>query len=144
MRYFPGTAPAAVMTRLALDQFLFAPLFVTTVLTTVTVMDGKPKEVGSKLEQDLFPTIRANWALWIPAQFINFRLVPARKCPRPVCAFLIVARHARPLTVVRALCWETGYQVLWANMVGFVWNIYLSFVSFKSIEAPSAPKNASA
>ena len=30
----------------------------------------------SKLKNDLKPTVIANWKLWVPAQFINFRLVP--------------------------------------------------------------------
>lgn len=46
MRYIPGTAVSAVLSRLALDQLLFAPLFVTTMLTTVTVLDGKASEVS--------------------------------------------------------------------------------------------------
>src|SRR3546814_3730675 len=63
MRKIPGTTPVAVLSRLALDQFAFAPLFVTLVLSTVTVMDGKPSEVRNKLDQDLFSTIKANWEI---------------------------------------------------------------------------------
>ncbi len=37
---------------------------------------GKGHEVKSKLRNDLKPTVIANWKLWVPAQFINFRLVP--------------------------------------------------------------------
>lgn len=46
-------------------------------------------------------TLIANWKLWVPAMAINFKFTPVK------------------------------YQVLYANAVGFVWNIFLSFQSFK-------------
>lgn len=39
-------------------------------------MQGKGHEVKNKLRNDLKPTVIANWKLWVPAQFINFRMVP--------------------------------------------------------------------
>ena len=30
----------------------------------------------AKLRQDLKPTLIANWKVWVPFQFINFRFVP--------------------------------------------------------------------
>lgn len=62
-------------------------------------MDGKPTEA------DYADTLVANWKLWVPAMFVNFKFVP------------------------------TKYQVLYSNAVGFFWNIFLSFQSFK--EHPS-------
>ena len=44
--------------------------------TLLSVAQGKGHEVKSKLKNDLKPTVIANWKLWVPAQFINFRLVP--------------------------------------------------------------------
>ncbi len=58
-------------------------------------------------EADYADTLVANWQLWIPAMFLNFRYVPAK------------------------------YQVLYSNFVGFWWNIFLSFQSFKK---PNGPK----
>ena len=43
--------------------------------------------------------LRRNWELWVPAQCLNFLLIPV------------------PM------------QVLFANMVGLVWNTYLSIVA---------------
>lgn len=40
------------------------------------VLQGKGHEVKNKLRNDLKPTVIANWKLWVPAQFINFRMVP--------------------------------------------------------------------
>ena len=44
--------------------------------TWLCAAQGKGHEVKSKLKNDLKPTVIANWKLWVPAQFINFRLVP--------------------------------------------------------------------
>ncbi len=44
--------------------------------TWLSASQGKGHEVKSKLKNDLKPTVIANWKLWVPAQFINFRLVP--------------------------------------------------------------------
>jgi protein Mpv17 len=43
--------------------------------------------------------IQANFALWIPAQIVNFSLVPL------------------------------NYQVLFGNVVALLWNVYLSWVN---------------
>lgn len=45
-------------------------------LTVTHTLQGKGHEVKSKLRNDLKPTVIANWKLWVPAQFVNFRLVP--------------------------------------------------------------------
>ena len=59
------------------------------------------------MKADWFEAVKGNWALWIPAQFINFRLVPAR------------------------------LQVLFANVVGVAWNVYLSLVSHREVPSTS-------
>ena len=64
------------------------------------VLEGRPGDIKSKLEAEWWTTTKGNWALWIPAQVVNFRLVPAQ------------------------------FQVLFANVVGVAWNIFLSYRSF--------------
>ena len=65
-------------------------------------VQGKRHTVKSKLQNDLKPTVIANWKLWVPAQFINFSLVPPhlqvrQTSLRPVCEnhteFLICDSH---------------------------------------------------
>lgn len=69
------------------------------------ILDGQSlHEIEMKLRTDLYGTVVYNATLWIPAQLINFSLVPA------------------PL------------QVLFANGIGFFWNIYLSYVGNKPVE----------
>jgi protein Mpv17 len=47
----------------------------------------------------------ANWQLWIPFQFLNFRFVPQ------------------------------NYQVLASNVVALAWNVILSFKAHKEVVA---------
>lgn len=45
IRTLPGTAPATVVKRVALDQLLFAPVFLAGFLSTVMLLDGKAAKV---------------------------------------------------------------------------------------------------
>lgn len=45
IRKLPGTAPATVVKRVALDQLVFAPVFLAGFLSTVMVLDGKAAKV---------------------------------------------------------------------------------------------------
>jgi hypothetical protein len=91
-----GTSFVAAIKRVILDQSIFAPLFVAIFFTANLLIDGKIDQLDMKLQNDWFPTLMANYSVWIPAQLINFKAVPP------------------PL------------RVLWANFIGFFWSIYLS------------------
>lgn len=99
----PGVATPAIAKRLAMDQLGFAPTFLPVFFSTLLALEGQADRIPDKLRQDWWPTTRANWTVWVPAQLLNFRFVPA------------------PL------------QVLFANVVGLFWNAYLSFVSHSQI-----------
>ena len=88
-----------VAKRVATDQLVFAPFMVASTMGMVKVMDGDPKGIPQLLKAEWFKSLVANWALWVPAQCINFGLVPAH------------------------------LQVLFANMVALVWNAILSHFS---------------
>lgn len=53
--------------------------------------------------QEWFSAVLANWKLWIPFQFLNFRFVPQQ------------------------------FQVLAANFIALIWNVFLSFIAHKEI-----------
>mmetsp|Transcript_8102 Transcript_8102/g.15033 ORF Transcript_8102/g.15033 Transcript_8102/m.15033 type:complete len:244 (+) Transcript_8102:121-852(+) len=95
----PGTQ--GVLVRLALDQTVFAAGFLSLFLGAVQVLDGKPENVKPMLEAEWWPAMKANWKLWIPANFINFSFVQPR------------------------------LQVLFANSVAVIWNVYLSMASHR-------------
>ncbi|XP_041023346.1 protein sym-1-like [Juglans microcarpa x Juglans regia] len=101
------TLPGAsgVFLRLLLDQFLFSPIFIGVFLATLVTLEGRPSQVIPKLQQEWLAAVLANWKLWIPFQFLNFRFVPQQ------------------------------FQVLAANFVALVWNVVLSFIAHKEIHS---------
>lgn len=98
-RVVTSTGPKAGLMRMVLDQFVAAPFFIGSVVAAVMVLEGHGEQVGPKLRRDLFSIVRSNWALWVPFQFLNFGYIPAQ------------------------------FQVLAANCVALVWNVYLSYAS---------------
>ncbi|KAL0357644.1 UNVERIFIED_CONTAM: protein Mpv17 [Sesamum calycinum] len=99
----PGASGAFL--RLLLDQFLFAPTFIGIFLSTLVTLEGKPSNVIPKLQQEWFSSVLANWQLWIPFQFLNFRFVPQQ------------------------------FQVLAANFIALIWNVILSYKAHKEVLA---------
>ncbi|KAG2492314.1 hypothetical protein HYH03_009266 [Edaphochlamys debaryana] len=104
--------------QLLLDQGVFAPCFLSLFIAVLFTIEGKSDQIVPKLKQDLVETVKVNWILWIPAQYLNFRYVPP------------------------------NLQVLVANIVALVWNTYMSFQSHKVVApaggavaepAPAAP-----
>ena len=99
-----GATPRAVFSRVFADQLIFAPLFVPSFFTMLSLLQGNVQELPQQLQNEWWKTVQVNWTLWIPAQMVNFRFVPLQ------------------------------YQVLFSNGVGLIWNIYLSHVSFRKME----------
>ncbi|KAK9129068.1 hypothetical protein Syun_017865 [Stephania yunnanensis] len=97
----PGASGAFL--RLILDQFIFSPIFIGVFLSTLLTLEGKSSQVVPKLQQEWFSSVVANWQLWIPFQFLNFRFVPQQ------------------------------FQVLAANVIALVWNVILSFKAHKEV-----------
>ncbi|KAL6272224.1 hypothetical protein ACE6H2_022916 [Prunus campanulata] len=95
----PGASGA--FQRLLLDQFIFSPIFIGVFLSTLMTLEGKSSQVVPKLQQEWFSAVLANWQLWIPFQFLNFRFVPQQ------------------------------FQVLAANSIALIWNVILSFKAHK-------------
>lgn len=104
-RSIPGKGMTAVIQRLGLDQLLFAPILIATIFANSLILEGKPEKIVDKIKADWPETIMANYSVWVPCQFVNFRYVPPH------------------------------LHVLVANIVGFFWNIYLSYSTFKEVES---------
>lgn len=87
-----------VAKRTIIDQFVFAPVFCVTFMSSLMALEGKDlKYIQKTITRDISDVMIANWCLWIPAQLINFRFV--------------------------SLQW----QVLYSNCIAFLWNTYLSW-----------------
>merc|ERR1711920_1194157 len=76
-RLIPGISTKAVVSRVAADQLVFAPLFVPSFFAVLLTLSGTPSAIPDKIRQDWWSTVKVNWGLWVPAQIINFRFVPA-------------------------------------------------------------------
>lgn len=65
---------AEILARVACDQGLFAPTFISVFLSSMAIMEGgSPKE---KLEKNYVPALQANYMLWPFVQLVNFKFVP--------------------------------------------------------------------
>ena len=71
----PGTGVTAVGQRLLLDQACFAPIFIPSFMATLLILEGSAQPIAAAQEQ-WWPAIVANWKLWVPAQIVNFAIVP--------------------------------------------------------------------
>ena len=71
----PGTGVTAVGQRLLLDQACFAPIFIPSFMATLLMLEGSAQPIAAAQEQ-WWPAIVANWKLWVPAQIVNFAIVP--------------------------------------------------------------------
>lgn len=92
-----------VVARVMVDQFAFAPVFVTSFLSLLWTWEGEsPSNLGPRLQENIPSIVVANWALWIPAQAVNFHFVPVK------------------------------FHVLFSNFIALAWNVYLSYTSHES------------
>ncbi|GJQ13026.1 hypothetical protein GpartN1_g4817.t1 [Galdieria partita] len=96
-RLFPKATTRSLISKVLADQTLFTPLAIVGVFSYVSLLEGRP--FVSKVKQDFWTTLKANWALWLPAQTINFRFTPPE------------------------------YRVLFVNSVALIWNVYLASAS---------------
>jgi protein Mpv17 len=64
---------------MSLDQLVFAPPFVATLLAAFTLTQGKGTEgVKRKLDKDWWNTLVANWKIWPAVQMITFSVLPLK------------------------------------------------------------------
>ncbi|CAB9502417.1 Peroxisomal membrane protein 2 [Seminavis robusta] len=89
--------------RVALDQFVWTPVFFVIWLSGFWTMEANGHVTGNQIQNQLtthLPDVMmANWLLWIPAQYLNFYACPVK------------------------------FQVLFTNVVELAWNAYLSFAT---------------
>lgn len=97
-----GQSFGQISKRVALDQFLWTPLFFVIWLGGFWSMEASSlnlPRVQEQLTSSLPNIMVANWILWIPAQYLNFYACPVK------------------------------FQVLFVNLVELGWNCYLSFAA---------------
>ncbi|KAK4229712.1 hypothetical protein QBC38DRAFT_83939 [Podospora fimiseda] len=71
---FPKSQTKTILARVAVDQGLFAPVFIGVFLSSMAVLEGgSPKE---KLKESYVDALSANYMVWPWVQMVNFRFVP--------------------------------------------------------------------
>jgi hypothetical protein len=102
----PKNGNTQALKRVALDQFIFAPIGLSCFFTFMTVTEGGGrKEVANKFGDLYLPTLRANYILWPAVQIINFRFMPLQ------------------------------FQIPFVSAVGIAWTAYLSLTNASDDEA---------
>lgn len=97
-----GASGKMVLKRLFMDQFVFAPICTPVFMGLIVYLEKKDtSQVKLQIQNCWWNTMKSNWMVWIPAQFLNFKVVPVH------------------------------YQVLFSNMVGMFWNSYMSYISHR-------------
>ncbi|KAH8107168.1 hypothetical protein BXZ70DRAFT_916685 [Cristinia sonorae] len=67
----------AVVYRTYLDQGVFTPAVVAFFFGSMTALEGKGvSEAVDRIQENYVPTLIRNWGVFVPAQIINFALVP--------------------------------------------------------------------
>jgi len=70
-------APAVVIGKLILDQFVFSPLFISLYFIVNGLMQDQPiAHSVAKIRKTLLSVMLKNWSVWIPANAISYALVP--------------------------------------------------------------------
>jgi protein Mpv17 len=72
-----GSGTRANVTKVVLDQTIFAPVILTAFFTAMPVLEGQSLETGlDNAKSHLIPALKLNYFVWPAAQAINFRYVP--------------------------------------------------------------------
>jgi len=97
-----GTGRSVYIKKMLLDQGVFAPVVISCFMGIMNTIHGKSlQDTQTKIKNDLFYALKANWMLWPAAQLINFSLVPP------------------------------NLRVLYTSIVSIFWNIFLSHLGHK-------------
>jgi len=111
-KIIPGQGVASVTKQVGLDQLIWTPAWTVGWMAIFWSLEGcEPKDIVPGLKENYPGVIKANWLLWIPAQYINFYFTPLK------------------------------YQVLFTNFVELIWNTYLSFVNRDDEEEETAEQD---
>jgi len=99
-RAFPGKSAWRVIQRTFWDEFVFSPMYIPVFLGGLWKLEGTNwPKIKSMLMSEVPGIIIAEWALWVPTMLVTFRFAPVK------------------------------FQVLVINVVGVVWQTFLSFMA---------------
>jgi protein Mpv17 len=67
------TSAAAVFSKTAIDQILWAPIFTSVFFGSMKVMDGKADEIAGEVSEKLWPTMKVNCTCSTHVRLRNLR-----------------------------------------------------------------------
>ncbi len=106
--FLPGAALRVVGKKILLDQLLFSPVCIAACLGASCVLDGSSvRQMREEILQKGSRLYLAEWALWPPAQFVNFYFLPTR------------------------------FRVLFDSLVSLVYDVYASHVKHQIRTGPT-------
>jgi len=73
---FIGTGARMVFQKMVLDQCILTPILLVSFFTAMSYMEGK-EDLTEELRNKIVPTFATSCLFWLPAQAVNFRVVPA-------------------------------------------------------------------
>ncbi|KAG2433863.1 hypothetical protein HXX76_008217 [Chlamydomonas incerta] len=91
--------PAAVLSKMLLDQLLFAPLGLALFFVVIKLLEGRPHDISRSLRTSYVKSLLGGYLLWPAAGLLNFALLP------------------------------NEYRLLFNNCVNIIWTCFLSIMS---------------
>ncbi|XP_063976953.1 peroxisomal membrane protein 2 [Diachasmimorpha longicaudata] len=76
-RFYVGTAGATLVKKLFFDQFILTPPLIVLFFSSMSLMEGKEDLLG-ECKAKFIKTFQTSCLYWLPMQFINFLIIPAK------------------------------------------------------------------
>jgi len=75
----PGTESKVIALKVAIDQIMWCPLFMTVFFTYLGLVNGDSfGTIGSKVKNDLFSACQGSWKVWPIVHAINFKFIKTK------------------------------------------------------------------
>ncbi|RZF35493.1 hypothetical protein LSTR_LSTR010184 [Laodelphax striatellus] len=109
----PGDSRIGALKQFLIERLIYAPLYQAFSLYALARFEGKTHEDAvSNMSKLYLPVLKANWYYLSLFQYINFRMVP-------------------PML-----------KVLYVNLIGFFWSIFLSYKKSRAMDKKKDAKKA--
>lgn len=92
-------AASTIVSKMVLDQLLWAPLNTAIFFASLALMQGDPGSIAGTLDAKLLPTVLAGYMIWPLAHIVNFKFIPEKN------------------------------RLLYINVVNLFWSIYLAHMA---------------
>lgn len=75
----PGSDGKAVASKVAFDQIVWCPVFMTVFFTYLGLVNGDSfATIGTKIKNDLFSAMQGSWKVWPIVHAVNFKFISTK------------------------------------------------------------------